>query len=151
MNYVKFLALCMLVLLPCIMSYPMDAFDSSFRYQPHPLIHIKLRDLLEASNPSSAHYDLGDAAWKKDFVEQQLAMHRNCQRELKGFFEKLLPTIKDPEEYDLIRKDMLSLACKYPLEDTATQISDRFNTVIKYRQGYKNRLNEIIAATEKMK
>lgn len=138
------------VLCLSISTYAMDTFDSSFRYQPHPLIHIKLRDLLEASNPSSPNYDLGDAAWKKDFVEQQLVIHRNCQRELNSFFEKLLPTIKDPSEYYLIRKDMLSLVCKDPLEDTATQISDRFNTVIEYRQGYKKRLDEI-AATEKMK
>lgn len=93
---------------------------------------------------------MGDAAWKKDFVEQQLKIHGNCQRELKDFFDKLLPTIEDPAEYHLIRKDMLSLICKDPLEDTAIQISDRFNTVIKYRKGYKKRLNDI-AATEKMK
>lgn len=129
----------------------MDTFDSSFRYQPHPLIHIKLKDLLEAANPLSPNYDSGDAAWKKSFVEQQLAIHRNCQRELKSFFDALLPTIKDSAEHYLIRKDMLSLVCKDPLEETATQISDRFNTVIEYRQGYKERLKDIIATVEKMK
>lgn len=140
----KLLLFISVLLLPMI-GCAMDTFDSSFRYQSHPLIQIKLKDLLEASNPLSPHYVESDGEWKKDFVEQQLGRQRNCQHALKGFFEKLLPTIQDPLEHYLIRKDMLSLVCRDPLEDTAVQISDRFNIVIEYRDGYKKRLQEIIS------
>ena len=86
----------------------------------------------------------------KILLSKLVESHWFGQHELKRFFDNLLPTINDPVEYCLIRKDMQGLICRNPLENTGYQISERGNKIIRYRSGYKERLQQI-AIKEKIK
>lgn len=118
----------------------MNTFDG----KEHPLVHITLAELTCADS-DAPNYNKGDAEWKNEFAKIYISMHHNLQNELRTYFEKLLPTIADPVEHELIKKDLQSLICNNPLNNTPAEVADRTSKIIEYRNGYKGPLNKIIS------